>query len=319
MTDPATGLQDEINKRLTLNLLIQGSAQHAFLTSHHLIRDELNALDPDLLLLYDQLALAGFVQYWRGEAVLFFGRSDRFWKRVERGRHPFSENPLLARHGRALARAAHARGRARCREKRVSRIPFVFSLQFLSRVFRTLAKEERHKPALVELARHTTNFVWGISPDRLDASLTRAVRFGNPRMPTTFRGRMLQNSAVGYGGVLCVDGALRVVAKAWLWPILSHELVKGTAELICLHGLNRLGDAMYRVVTEAADRIEYEPWMLPVGAEFWRRLLPLFPRDRTIAESLMHLARLPARSLQTVMLAVMEDPDWAQELLAAAP
>ena len=40
------GLRDEINKRLTLNWLIQGAAQHAGMTFHHLVRDELDALDP---------------------------------------------------------------------------------------------------------------------------------------------------------------------------------------------------------------------------------------------------------------------------------
>ena len=37
-----------------------------------------------------------------------------------------------------------------------------------------------------------------------------------------------------------------VVARAIVWPILCHELVKGTAELICLHGLNTLDDAAFR-------------------------------------------------------------------------
>ena len=53
MSPSSDYLRDEINKRLTLNLLIQGSAQHAFLTSHYLVRDELTALDSDLLRLYE--------------------------------------------------------------------------------------------------------------------------------------------------------------------------------------------------------------------------------------------------------------------------
>lgn len=56
--------------------------------------------------------------------------------------------------------------------------------------------------------------------------------------------------------------------------------------------------------------------MLQTGSELWRRLLPLLPDDRPVAEMLMHLARLPARSLETLMLAVVEDEDWAKELLA---
>ena len=42
----------------------------------------------------------------------------------------------------------------------------------------------------------------------------------------------------------------------------------------------------------------------------------MLPKGRPLAELLMHLARLPARSLETLMLAVIEQPPWARELLA---
>src|SRR5687768_17214496 len=102
-------LRAEINKRLTLNLLIQGSAQHAFLTSHHLIRDELNALNVDLVPLYDKIALAGFAQYWYSGGVFLIGHPAIFWRRATRFLHPFARHPLLARHGLALAKAAKRR------------------------------------------------------------------------------------------------------------------------------------------------------------------------------------------------------------------
>ena len=129
MNDSAEYLPDEINKRLTLNLLIQGSAQHAFLTSHYLVRDELAAINPDLLRLYDQIALGGFVQYWCGENVLMLGWPDRFWRRASRPQHPFCRHPLLSRHGLSLALAVKKRAYERCRVKHVSRIPVLFSLQ----------------------------------------------------------------------------------------------------------------------------------------------------------------------------------------------
>lgn len=63
-------LRGEIEKRLTLNWLIQGAAQHAGMTCHHLVRDELNALNPRLLRLYDQCALLGLLQYWHRDSIL---------------------------------------------------------------------------------------------------------------------------------------------------------------------------------------------------------------------------------------------------------
>ncbi|MEJ0088566.1 MAG: hypothetical protein WDM80_02220 [Limisphaerales bacterium] len=41
-------VQLEIQKRFTLNWLIQGAAQHAGMTFHHLVRDELDALESGL-------------------------------------------------------------------------------------------------------------------------------------------------------------------------------------------------------------------------------------------------------------------------------
>ncbi len=316
MSRSAESLQDEINKRLTLNLLIQGSAQHAFLTSHYLVRDELDAIKPGLVRLYDQLALAGFVQYWCSEFVFLFGWPDRFWRRASRPGHPFCDHPLLARHGLSLALAAKRRAYERCRAKGVSRIPVYFSLQLFTRLFHAMIKERKHKAELVHLAKRATRQVWGIPYEKLDGSLTMAVVFGQPRPPRSFSAAILRSGTVGFGGVLRYGSELFVVARGWIWPILSHELVKGTAELICMHGLNDLDEETYRKVVDAADRIEYEPWMLQAGSELWRQLLPLLPDVRPLSEMLMHIARLPARSLECLMLAVVENKDWARELLA---
>ncbi len=66
---------------------------------------------------------------------------------------------------------------------------------------------------------------------------------------------------------------------------------------------------------EAADGVDFEPWMLQTGGELWRRLLAVAPLRRPIADLLMHIARLPPRSLEALLLAVLEDPPWAAELL----
>ncbi len=67
--DPA----DLINKRLTLNLLIQGAATHAFLSAHYVVEAELNALNPKLIPLYDQVSVGGFLSCWYGDLVLILG------------------------------------------------------------------------------------------------------------------------------------------------------------------------------------------------------------------------------------------------------
>ena len=310
-------LRDEINKRFTLNWLIQGAAQHAGMTLHHLVRDELDALDPELVTLYDQCALMILLQYWHFSATPLFGSPPRFWRRAaSQPNHPFYGHTLLSRHGGKLADAARRRALERCKQKGFWGLRFLFLLQSLRVFFRINRKEAAHTQALIEIAKKAVSMAWGISPRRLDAAITTEVAFGELSKPRNLTGHLMRAGAVSYGGVLRRGKALMVVARGWNWQLVTEELVKGTAELICLHGLNRLTDDTYRQVMRAADGIEFEPWMLQTGGELWRRFLAVAPAGRPIAEVLMHVARLPPRSLEALMLAVLEQPPWARELLA---
>lgn len=94
-----------------------------------------------------------------------------------------------------------------------------------------------------------------------------------------------------------------------------HELTKGTVELICLHGLNTLDDELYELVTEEADQLEYETWMLQAGSEMWRRFLAAVPEGADLPETLMHLARLDPEPLEDIMIAVARKSPAATEML----
>jgi hypothetical protein len=310
-------LRHEVNKRLTLNWLIQGASEHAGMTAHHLVRAELDAINPKLVRLNDQVALVGLLQYWRTELVLLCGWPPRFWRRAASDPgHPFYGHPLLARHGGMLAAAAKERADARWKAKGFTRVPFLFPVLPGFVYFRVLTTEAGHSRELIELAKKATQMVWGIPTDRLNAELTPKVAFGTLSRPRTLRGNIMRLLAVGYGGVLRRDDALEVVGRGVNWHLLTKELVKGTAELICLHGLNGLPDDARQHVLRHADRIEFEPWMLQTGGELWRRLLAVLPPGRPPADMLMHLARLPACSLEGLMLAVLEEPEAARERLA---
>jgi hypothetical protein len=310
-------VRGQINKRLTLNWLIQGAAQHAGMTFHHLIRDELDALDPRLLLLYDQYALINLLQYWHLEGVLLLGWPSRFWRRAgSNPRHPFFGHPLLSRFGGILAAEAKRRALDRCKEKRVTRLPILFAFQTLKLIAHLQAIEAPHRSKLVELAKKSAPTIWGIPTERLDADLGKPTPFGTPLRIRNFQGAVFRAALVGLGGVVQRDDSLVVVGRGTNWQLLTKELVKGTAELICLHGLNNLSEDTYCEVMEATDRIDYEPWMLQTGGELWRRLLDVVPDGRAMANVLMCMARLSPKSLESLMLAVIEQPEWARELLA---
>lgn len=57
--------QKLINKRILLNSIIQGSSIHAFCTLHHLVKDELNKLIPDIVGKYDSLSVGTVSSYWK--------------------------------------------------------------------------------------------------------------------------------------------------------------------------------------------------------------------------------------------------------------
>lgn len=311
--------QLEIQKRLTLNWLIQGASQHAGLTLHYLVRDELNAFDSKLLQQYDEFALVVLLQYWRGLSVLFMGRPKRFWRRAQSNpSHPFFGHPLLSKYGGMLAEASKQHALARCREKGYSMLPFLFSFRALALVKSIREQEIPFRPELVTLAKQTAATVWGIPTGRFDAEISKDMPIpAHHFQADNFQAEHLRSCVIGYNHVVRNDGQLIVSATGITWQLLTKELVKGTAELICMHGLSQLPEHNYRYVIEAADRLEFEPWLLQSGGELWRRLLAAVPNGVSVAHVLMHLARLPAEELQPIIADVIEQSDSASRRLAA--
>ncbi len=305
----------QINKRLTLNLLIQGSAAHAFLFAHYLVEDELKAIDPALVSLYDRFSVNVNLAQWISDLALVFGTSRKFWSRIAEPDHPFSSHPLLAKHGPMLAVESRRFCERRAKEKRTSSTPGLHTLGTYALLIRVYSRERQHRWRLQQLATKAVADVWGIEPERMQAKLTTDVEFGSIRESSCKAGRLYRRAAAGWGGVQRVNGRFVVVARAWTWSLLVHELIKGTTELVCLHGLNQLDDGTYDQVMRQADRIEYEVWMLQAGGELWRRLLRVLPKDRPLAECIMRIARLGPDALETLMINVIESPDVARTTL----
>ncbi len=169
---------------------------------------------------------------------------------------------------------------------------------------------------LAELARVAASRLWGIGMERFSAEIKfKNIEFGNIQRSGSALDNMYRSDVISYGGVQREGGSFIVTAKGWTFWLVMSELIKGTAELICLHGLSSLDEETYHQVIQEADRLEYEPWSIQTGPELWRRFLKVLPEDRTIAEMLMHVARLDPDPLEDLMMAVVEDPEHARVLL----
>lgn len=309
--------QAQLNKRFSLNLLIQGAASHTYLTAHHLVKDELQAIDRDLLRIYDKMSVNVHLSQWIGDLVFAVGFPKQFWGSIHQPEHPFAHHPFLVKHGEALSLESKQHTIERAKQRGVSTVPGIQYAQTIWLLGRTIMKEKHHRLALARIAESATQMIWGINRDMLSGSITGNVEFGNLQTPDSRAGRILRRAAAGYGGVQKgSDGKLRVRARAWMWPLLSHELTKGTAELICLHGLNDLDDATYQYVTHEADKIEHEIWMMQAGGGLWRRFLAAIPSADLLAEALMHVARMAPEPLEQLMMDLMEHPFTAKATIA---
>jgi hypothetical protein len=57
-------MRKQINKRISMNMLTQGSAVHNMMTMHHIVNKELNQIEPRLLELYTQWSSGSVALYW---------------------------------------------------------------------------------------------------------------------------------------------------------------------------------------------------------------------------------------------------------------
>lgn len=57
-------LQEQVNKRITMNTMQQGASVHGMLTMHYLAEKEIQAMSPELIKLYSDIAGGAVQQYW---------------------------------------------------------------------------------------------------------------------------------------------------------------------------------------------------------------------------------------------------------------
>lgn len=69
-------IKDLINKRILINSIIQGASIHAFYTMHHLVKNELEEISPELIGLYDEISVGTVFSYWKIDYAAILGKMD---------------------------------------------------------------------------------------------------------------------------------------------------------------------------------------------------------------------------------------------------
>ena len=304
--------RDCVHKRWTLNVLIQGAASHIHLTAVHLVRDSIEKMNPGLTELYQEFVLLGQLNYLCGDLMLMQGRPNRCFGWSKQPRELIQGHPVLALHANDLARAEAKFVRRHAKQRKLRMIPIITAAKLPKKAAVIQAIEAGFRSQLEQLAYEITTDIWGIDEHLLHGELTPKVAFGEIPKADNFMTEVLQQGIAGYGGVLREEGRWKVMAKAWVFPLLVHELTKGTAELICMHGMSEWSDRMYQKVIREVDRLDNETLCIQVGPELWRRFLEVIPRGVPLSVVLMHVAKLAPEPLHALINDVIADPEIAR-------
>ena len=317
--DPLSPQQRQIvNKRLTLNMLIQGAAVHGHWAAHRLVKQELDAIEPKLFAIYDEMLLRSRLGYWLGGIPALMGNPIKFWWQIRQDGHEFGFHPFFVKHGFEIAKRTQRDVFDRCRKAEVALDGLSNEMRGYRVYAEVIESEQVNLEPLEELAKDVCCEMYGIERVLLDGKLTQRPRFGTVREPDSDAGQELLKVMIGWSAVERRDGDLCVKATATFWPMLVHELIKGSVELICLHGMNCVSADDFAVALERTDHVEFEIPMLQIGGTIFQRFLEARPREIALAESIMYVSMFEPEVLEQFMFQLFESPNRATGMIRSA-
>jgi hypothetical protein len=118
------------------------------------------------------------------------------------------------------------------------------------------------------------------------------------------------------------DGKAKVVARGMNFPVLVHELIKGTLELFAIQGRPE-GDEGYEEIEGSEDTLEKEMWDLRLGPAIWDRIRNQFPEDVLTDENklelqnylLVEIFKLPAKKFLVFVKEVLSGSARGKRLM----
>jgi len=117
-----------------------------------------------------------------------------------------------------------------------------------------------------------------------------------------------------------------IKARAVNFPVLIHELIKGTLELVALQGRKRDEEGNEEDFTDienSEDTLEKEMWDLRLGPAIWDRIRSKFPEDVLTDETkgiiqiivFQHIFKKPAKEFLVFMKEVVSNSDNGKRLM----
>lgn len=108
----------------------------------------------------------------------------------------------------------------------------------------------------------------------------------------------------------------KIVAEAWIFPVLLNELIKGSMELLAAHGLPE-DEREAQYVIDKADFLESEVWDMRLGPGIWEKFIEAIDGDAYEIKHFLYyeIAQMPANEFHEFMKELLSGSNRGKQML----
>ena len=108
----------------------------------------------------------------------------------------------------------------------------------------------------------------------------------------------------------------KIVAEAWIFPVLLNELIKGSMELLAAHGLPE-DEREAQYVIDKADFLESEVWDMRLGPGIWEKFIDAIDGDAYEIKHFLYyeIAQMPANEFHEFMKELLSGSNRGKQML----
>jgi hypothetical protein len=108
----------------------------------------------------------------------------------------------------------------------------------------------------------------------------------------------------------------KIVAEAWIFPVLLNELIKGSMELLAAHGLPE-DEREAQYVIDKADFLESEVWDMRLGPGIWEKFIDAIDGSAYEIKHYLYyeIAQMPANEFHDFMKELLSGSKKGKQML----